>query len=49
MLRLNDEMVQMLYPEASLKSYFRELNRFLTSDVVVGMEVIGENSIERMK
>ena len=49
MLRLNDEMVQMLYPEASLKSYYRELNRFLTSDVVVGMEVIGENSIERMK
>ena len=49
MLRLNDDMVQMLYPEASLKTYYRELNRFLTSDVVVGVEVVGESSIERMK
>ena len=49
MLRLNEEMVQLLYPEQSLKAYFRELQRFLTSDVCVGLELVGENSIERMK
>lgn len=49
MLRLNEEMVSLLYPEQSLNAYFRELSRFLTSDVVVGIELVGENSIERMK
>lgn len=49
MLKLNEEMVTMLYPDLSKKAYFREMLRFLCSDVVVGMEVIGENSIERMK
>ena len=42
MLRLNEEMVQLLYPEQSLKAYYRELLRFLTSDVVVGFEMVGE-------
>jgi nucleoside diphosphate kinase len=32
-----------------MKAYFREMMRFLTSDVVVGLELVGENSIERMK
>jgi nucleoside diphosphate kinase len=32
-----------------MKPYFREMSRFLMSDVVVGVEVVGENSIERMK
>jgi nucleoside-diphosphate kinase len=49
MLRLNEEMVQLLFPEQALKAYFRELLRFLTSDVVVGLEVVGEHSIESMK
>eukprot|EP00347_Sterkiella_histriomuscorum_P017719 403348257 len=49
MLRMNDEMIQLLYPEQSLKAYFRELQRFLSSDVSVGIELVGENSIERMK
>lgn len=49
MLKLNEEMVQLLFPEQSLKAYFRELMRFLTSDVVVGLEIVGENSIESMK
>lgn len=38
-----------MYPEQSKKPYFRELLRYLTSDVVVGLEVVGDNSIERMK
>ena len=49
MLRLSEEMVSLLYPEQSLKAYFRELQRFLTSDVVVGVELVGEHAIERMK
>ncbi|CDW91111.1 nucleoside diphosphate kinase [Stylonychia lemnae] len=49
MLRLNEEMVQLLYPEQALKAYFRELQRFLTSDLVVGLELVGDNSIERLK
>lgn len=49
MLRMNEEMVSLIYPEQSMKAYFRELTRFLTSDVVVGIELVGDNSIERMK
>ena len=49
MLRMNDEMVQLLFPDQSLKAYFRELTRFLTSDVVVGLEIVGENSLEGIK
>jgi nucleoside-diphosphate kinase len=48
MLRLNEEMVSLLFPEQAMKSYFRDLLRFLTSDVVVGLEVVGDNAIERM-
>ena len=32
-----------------MKPYFREMIKFLTSDVVVGLEVVGDNSIERVK
>ena len=49
MLRLNEEMVAQIYPDHSLKAYFRELTRFLTSDVILGMEIVGENSIEKLK
>lgn len=47
MLKLNEELVTYLYPEQSTKPYFREMSRFLTSDVVVGLEVVGDNVIER--
>lgn len=49
MIKLNEEMVTLLYPEQASKAYFREMMRFLTSDVVVGLELVGENSIEKMK
>ena len=49
MLKLNEEIVTQLYPEQAAKAYFREMMKFLTSDVVVGFELVGENSIERMK
>ena len=49
MLRLSEEMIHMMFSELASRPGFREFIRFMQSDVVVGMEVIGENSIERMK
>jgi nucleoside diphosphate kinase len=49
MLKLNEEYISYLYPDLNKKPYFREMIRFLISDVVTGMEIIGENSIENMK
>ena len=49
MLRMNEEMVSVLFPDSTIKAYFRELTRFLTSDVVVGMEVVGESAIHAVK
>lgn len=48
MLRMSEEMIQHLLPEQAAKPHFKDLLKFLTSDVVVGLEIVGENSIERM-
>lgn len=38
----------MMFAAEAIKHQFKELIKFLTSDVVVGLEIVGENSIERM-
>lgn len=49
MLRLTDEMARLLFQEQQgSKPHFNEFCKFLTSDVVVGLEILGERSIERM-
>lgn len=49
MLKMTEEMVGMLYPEHIPRPYFGAMVQFLTSDVVIGIEVVGENSIEALK
>jgi len=49
MAKLDEGVVALLYPSYATKAYFREITRFLMSDVVVGLELVGENAIETMK
>ena len=48
MLKLNEEMIQMLFADQAGRPHFKEFSKFMLSDVVVGLEIVGENSIERM-
>lgn len=49
MLKLNGKMVQQLFPDLTSRSYYNDIQRYLCSDVVVGLEIVGENSIETVK
>jgi len=49
MLRMNESIAQDLFPHLAKQPYFREVERFLCSDVVVGLEIVGENSITQVK
>jgi len=49
MLKLNGKMVQQLLPDQVNRSFFNDIQRYLCSDVVVGLEIVGENSIETVK
>ena len=48
MLRLNEEMVTLMFQDQATRPHFKEYCKFMMSDVVVGLEIVGENSIERM-
>ncbi len=48
MLRLNEEMVALMFQDQANRPHFKEVCKFMMSDVVVGLEIVGENSIERM-
>ena len=45
MLKLNQDTVHKLFTNGSQRPYFHEIQKFLSSDVVVGLEIVGENSI----
>lgn len=49
MLRLTEQAVQVLYAEHVGRPYFQQLQQHMTSDVVVGIEVAGQNVIEAMR
>jgi len=49
MLKLSPELATEFYPHHVQKPYFREILNYLTSDVVVGFEVVGINAIENLK
>ena len=49
MLRLNEGLAQELFPQVARQGYFKEVEKFLCSDVVVGLEIVGENSIAQVK
>lgn len=49
MLKLSPEFATEFYPHQAQKPYFREILGYLTSDVVVGFEVVGVNAIENLK
>jgi nucleoside-diphosphate kinase len=49
MLRLNEEMVALMFQDQANRPHFKEFCKFMMSDVAVGLEIVGENSIERMQ
>ena len=49
MLKLNPEIVSKLFNQNSQKPYFQEIQRFMCSDVVVGLEIVGENAMAKVK
>ncbi len=49
MLKMSEEMVQMLFADLGGRPHFKDFCKFMLSDVVVGLEIVGESSIERMK
>ena len=42
------DVAQMLFADQGGRPQFKEFCKFMQSDVVVGLEIVGENSIERM-
>lgn len=49
MLKLNGKMVQQLLPAEANRTFFSDIQRYLCSDIVVGLEIVGENCIETVK
>ncbi len=49
MLRLNEQSVSVLYREHVSKPYYKQLYSHMTSDVVIGIEVAGDNAINAIK
>lgn len=49
MLRLTPAQAQALYSDHQSQPYFSDLIAFLTSDVVTGLELVGENAVLRWR
>ena len=49
MLKLNGGLVQQLFPDQVNRNFFHDTQRYLCSDVVVGLEIVGENCIQVVK
>jgi nucleoside-diphosphate kinase len=49
MLRLNEQSVSVLYREHVGKPYYKQLYMHMTSDVVIGIEVAGDNALNAIK
>ena len=45
MVRFTPELVRSFYAEHSDKPYFPQIEQAMTADVVIGIEIIGDNSI----
>jgi len=48
MVKLDEQMVAELYQEHVGKPYFSQMVQFMTQDVVLGLEVVGQNAIQSM-
>ena len=46
MVRFNQELVRDFYAEHVSKPYFAQIEQSMTADVVVGLEVLGNNVIQ---
>ena len=46
MVRFNEELVRGFYPEHVDKPYFPQIVQTMTSDVVVGIEILGDNALQ---
>ena len=46
MIRFNQELVRDFYAEHVSKPYFAQIEQSMTADVVVGLEVLGNNVIQ---
>ena len=49
MARFDEGLVRMFYAEHSDKPYFGQILQAMTADVVVGLELLGDNAIEAAK
>ena len=46
MVRFNAELVSIFYQDHANKPYFPQIVQTMTSDVVIGIEILGDNAIE---
>lgn len=46
MVRFNEELVRTFYQDHVDKPYFPQIVQTMTTDVVVGIEILGDNAIQ---